>query len=106
MKLIAQGDVLIVKVDTVPRKAKRIAAKQGRLILAEGEATGHSHSIAATEDVELMAVADQVDLWLRVRSRSVQVEHQEHGTITLEPGDYRVVRQREYQPDQIRRVAD
>lgn len=35
-----------------------------------------------------------------------QVVHDEHAPITLPPGNYRVVRQREYAPEQIRQVAD
>jgi hypothetical protein len=35
-----------------------------------------------------------------------QLQHAEHATQTIEPGVYRVVRQREYSPEEIRRVAD
>ena len=35
------------------------------------------------------------------------LDHQEHGSIVLAPGDYRVTRQREYQPGELpRQVAD
>ena len=34
------------------------------------------------------------------------LEHQEHTALVLDPGDYQVVRQREYSPDAIRRVED
>jgi hypothetical protein len=32
--------------------------------------------------------------------------HDEHATIMLPPGNYRIVRQREYSPEEIRDVAD
>ena len=36
----------------------------------------------------------------------VALEHDEHETIQLPPGDYRIIRQREYSPEAIRNVAD
>jgi hypothetical protein len=35
-----------------------------------------------------------------------QLTHQEHGTITVEPGTYEVVRQREWSDEEERRVRD
>ena len=36
----------------------------------------------------------------------VEVVHEEHGTVILAPGDYRVTIQREYSPEAIRNVID
>jgi hypothetical protein len=41
--LIRQGDVLLVPVDQSPEYKRRL--RSGRLVLAEGEATGHAHVI-------------------------------------------------------------
>ena len=97
-----QGDVLIERVARIPADAKKQKAK-GRIILAHGEATGHHHSV----DI------DAADWWKRDNGtqfleveEAAAVEHQEHGTITLPPGKYRVSRQREYSPEAIRNVAD
>jgi hypothetical protein len=38
--------------------------------------------------------------------QTTQVVHEEHGPITLDPGMWRVVRQREYHPEAIRTVMD
>jgi hypothetical protein len=40
------------------------------------------------------------------RVEGASVVHDEHDTITLPPGDYEVVRQREYQPEAPQWVAD
>ena len=98
-----QGDVLVVPVadDQVP--AGLIPAprdKTGRMVLARGEATGHHHSIAV-EDGELVDAAEGV--FLRIMAPT-PLEHQEHAPITLQPGVYRVVRQREYTPGAIDRL--
>ena len=97
-----QGDVLIVEVAEIP-KGKKIKAQNGRLILALGEVTGHHHSVAVV-DAEMVETAEAVFLKIM---RATPLEHQEHGSITLAPGSYRVIRQREYQPRALpRRVAD
>lgn len=103
-----QGDILIVGVEAVPAGAQPLDSTRGRLVLAEGEVTGHAHAIVATaEEATLYSVADEIDRWLRVRShQGVALRHQEHATIRLAPGNYRIVRQREYAPGEIRRVAD
>jgi hypothetical protein len=100
-----QGDVLIERIDAIPPAAVP-AMHPGRWILAEGEVTGHIHSVAA-EDATLLLLEldDEIEVYLRVHTKT-EVTHQEHGPITLAPGDYRVGRQREYSPGQIRRVAD
>jgi hypothetical protein len=100
-----QGDVFIESATGIPKGARPVARVQGRIILAEGEVTGHTHAVLDRE-AELHSVSDQVDFWLRVGTGGAQVVHEEHGVITLPPGDYRVRRQREYAPGEIRRVAD
>lgn len=100
--MFRQGDILLVAVPEAP-EGKRVKAEQGRLILARGEVTGHHHSVAV-QDAELIEAAEGV--FLRIMNATT-LDHQEHGSITLAPGDYRVGRQREYQPGELpRQVAD
>lgn len=98
-----QGDVLIAKV----RKratGEAVAPEQGRLILAKGEATGHHHSVPASAGT-LTREADGV-MYLTIDELTA-VEHQEHAAIPLEPGTYRVTRQREYTgPERQQWVGD
>lgn len=101
-----QGDVLIVPVRSIPAKATPRPREQGRVILAHGEATGHAHAIEDTPDTPRAELLDADALtYLRVDVVS-QLVHQEHATIELAPGAYRVVRQREYTPEAIRTVID
>lgn len=94
-----QGDVLLVP---VARVEGRKSPSKKRIVLAEGEVTGHAHSVSA-KDAELFV--SEVETYLRVRSET-DVTHQEHSPITLPPGSYKVVRQREYSPEAIRNVSD
>ena len=99
---IRQGDVFIQTCNVAPANMHPIESKAGRLILAEGEATGHHHSVPATA-AQLFAVDDRM---VMVVSEPTVISHQEHAAIEIAPGMYWVVRQREYTPQAIRRVAD
>ena len=98
--MFRQGDVLLVPVDSMPA-GQPITPEGGRLVLAHGELTGHHHSVAV-EDAELVEAAEGV--FLRIMA-STPLVHQEHGAITLEPGVYRVLRQREYAPGAAHRLV-
>jgi hypothetical protein len=43
---------------------------------------------------------------MTVAGAPVTLEHQEHDPIVIPPGAYRVIRQREYAPEDIRNIAD
>ena len=93
-----QGDVLLVRVDdddVRSRPHRSVARDDGRIVLAYGEATGHAHAIADA-DAELIELEDGGRFL--VTARGVSLRHEEHETIELPPGSYRVVRQREYAP--------
>lgn len=101
-----QGDVLIVPVKSIPESVEPIAREAGRVVLAHGEITGHAHAIkdkraALFRDPKLAAIFMHIS-----GDEAVALEHDEHETIKLPPGDYQVVRQVEYTPEAIRNVAD
>ena len=102
-----QGDVLIERVSTLPANRKKLPREHGRVVLAHGEVTGHHHSLSE-QHVSLYATEDEVGVtFLEVQEAMAALTHQEHSTIELEPGVYRVTRQREYvAPDIARNVAD
>lgn len=99
-----QGDVMLVRIDEIPQDATPTTDDRvgGRIVLAYGEVTGHHHSVAVA-DAELLSTAEAV--YLRIMAPT-PLEHQEHSAIQLDPGAYKVVRQVEYTPQAIRRVAD
>jgi hypothetical protein len=104
--MFRQGDVLIIPVAQMPAGLKKLAREDGRVVLAHGEVTGHAHAIADKRaalfrDPKLAAIFMHV-----TGDAPVALEHEEHGTIAIPPGDYEVRRQREYSPEEIRNVAD
>ncbi len=105
-QLIRQGDVLIVPTNSIPTGTRPVARENGKLVLAHGEATGHAHTIA--DDTAELVTADQAaELYLLVHgTTAVELVHDEHDTLTIAPGAYKVVRQREYAPEGLRNVQD
>ena len=101
-KQVRQGDVLIHP-ESIPDGARKQRLGK-RLVLAEGEATGHAHAIAKPKET-LEARTHEGQLYLKVMSPT-EVVHEEHGTVTLEPGEYVVRRQVEVWLDEARQVAD
>jgi hypothetical protein len=101
-----QGDVLIVPVQSLPENLEPIGREGGRVVLAHGEATGHAHAITA-EGAALFRDPELAAIFMTVSGEMpVALEHEEHSTISIPPGSYRVIRQREYTPEEIRYVAD
>ena len=88
-----QGDVLLIEVDEIP-EAATAEARSGRIVLAEGEATGHAHAIHEL-DARTFTYRDR--RYLLTRSKA-QLVHEEHATIEVPSGAWRVVIQREYEP--------
>lgn len=110
MEMYRQGDVLLVRVDSLPRGAKD-ETPDDRIVLAYGEVTGHAHAIyepqTKTKPEGKAKIWDAgAERYLQVLEKT-QLKHEEHSAIDLLPGNYRVVRQREYDPAiHARWVAD
>ena len=98
--LYRHGDVLIDGVPDLPEGAQ----PRSDLVLAYGEMTGHSHRVEPAEGARLFDHPN--GLYLRVTAETATVVHEEHGPIALRAGCYRVWRQREYTPREIRVVVD
>jgi hypothetical protein len=104
--MFRQGDILIVPIARLPVGLEPVERQHGHLVLAHGEVTGHAHAIrdkraALFRDPKLAAMFMHVS-----GDGPVALDHQEHDTIHIPPGDYQIIRQREYTPDAIRNVAD
>jgi hypothetical protein len=104
MRMMRQGDVLIMAVTALPDgELVEVPREEGLVVLAHGEQTGHKHAFSAMT-VSLLR-AGSSELYLRVEQPS-PLEHEEHDPIVVPQGVYRVIRQREYTPEAVRLVAD
>jgi hypothetical protein len=97
-----QGDVMVVSTDSIPEGTEDVPLDKGRIVLAYGEVTGHAHAINSPFAALVEKGAER---FLKIE-RSVELRHEEHSKIELPPGMYKVVRQREYSPEELRYVAD
>ena len=97
----SQGDVTFIPVENVKR-GQKIADG----VIARGEVTGHCHAIADLARAELYQCED--GMYMEVGEKGVSITHQEHGTVVLEPGKYRINidKQYDYFSQALRNVAD
>ena len=79
---IIHGDVTLYEAKEIPATAKKVEWKPG-FILEKGEGV-HTHTIES----ECEIYEDNGSMFLRV-SQPIQINHEEHGLQTLEPGIYR-----------------
>jgi hypothetical protein len=93
--LYRHGDVLIARIQTLPRNAQ---SRTGT-ILAWGEVTGHSHRIQEAGAARLWGAGDLS--FLEVTAPTATLIHEEHRAITLPRGLYRFWMQREYSPGNL-----
>lgn len=104
--MLVQGDVFLIRVEDRPNGLNTVSRENGKLILAEGEATGHHHAIADTE-AELWQDPKNEVLYLEA-TKEVTLTHQEHKPITIAPGNYKVgiVQEYDYFLEEARKVVD
>lgn len=116
-----QGDVALMKINTIPSTAKLRSGKMANII-ARGEHSDHSHILTA-ENVADIEVFEDTDGTLYVNAKGeLCLEHLmessylqgtktwtgEHTAHTFPAGTYKFLPQYEYHPydDEIRRVQD
>ena len=94
-----QGDVLLLKVEELPKKRRKITSD----IILKGEVTGHAHKIVngtlyfGTPILETDGESFRSMTVMYVQAKKgAKLVHEEHGLIDLEPGFYEVRTQREY----------
>jgi len=99
MKMYRQGDVLILEIPASAAIRGKVTADR---ILVYGEATGHAHRI----DSDVPVIMDSPQGKTISSVVPFRLVHDEHDTIEIPEGTYRVIRQREYDETEIRYVTD
>ena len=105
VNLYRQGDVIIEYIPELPSNATPVS-HNGKIVLAYGEVTGHSHAVLDSEHKVEEYKTDTGERFLRIMSH-VEIAHEEHGNYFLHPGIVSIRQKREYVPKAIpRRVTD
>lgn len=112
-ELYAQGDIILERVADAKETEAINIDPDGAVVLARGEVTGHRHAFygGATmfrDDALARDIPAQLYLGhIKIADRQgAELRHEEHNTIKLAPGTYRVRRQREWDAGEARTVAD
>lgn len=107
--LYAQGDILLEKIadENITTETWRMVANDpdGAVVVGRGEESGHRHAIyggGAKLLLQPTPLGEQMPSELYVghlvvhAAGGVSLSHEEHAAIPLEPGTYRVRRQRQF----------
>ena len=105
------GDLLITRINAVPQSAINISSK----IIAEGEVSGHKHKLVGQATIGILpgreagtTIIGRVEsgdvsinripeLYFSA-SEDVKLTHEEHKTLELPRGSYKVTKEREFNP--------
>lgn len=109
-KCCAQGDILIRRIDKLPKDVIKAKSEKGKFIVAHSE-TGHHHSVMEHPGVQYYTTKDPMVAYLSViEDVEAKLEHERsfdtHESILLKGGTYEIRRQREHTPQGWRRVED
>lgn len=91
MNQYRQGDILFVQIDPRDLPSRLSEMRRKDRTVAFGEVTGHHHTLTGGEVYGTL----EGQQWV-VAETPVELEHQEHETIVIPEGSYRVIRQREW----------
>ncbi len=90
-----QGDVLLQKIESLPANSQPVEFEE-RIVLAYGEVTGHCHALSTASAAMFTYNGQRL---IEVKEDGARLRHEEHATIVLPKGVYKVIQQREYVPE-------
>lgn len=116
---LQQGDVLFHRVATIPKaNVKRVHDP----VVQHGEHTGHAHRLAFRHGEKMGSAAMDAhatnweivvdkttgERFLSVKKEPVALSHEEHKTISIPPGNYRIgiVQEYDHFAEEARQVMD
>ena len=89
-RLFRHGDLLIREIYSMPHTAKPIHTN----IIAEGEKTGHNHSLHGSHQT-YQTVDNEIHFEAK---QKLTLEHPEHNTLIIPKGIYTVIHERSFNP--------
>lgn len=111
-KMAAQGDFVIIRIDSMPSNLEAIPAVNNEIVVAHSE-TGHNHVMTAERVSAFkpsgVKEADLYEMFLKVDAPT-EINHlrsfDTHETLLVPPGNYMIRRQREYVAGAFQRATD
>lgn len=107
MRILRHGDLGFTELEKIPEGLTKIE-HDGSFILAYGEHTGHAHRLAVAKKSDVEIYKDNEGRYVLNVKKPATLSHEEHKTITFQPGIYFQRNEREYDPflNEIRTVQD
>ena len=105
---VRQGDVLLIdaKYRGDNLEAIEVKAEKNKVVLAEGEVTGHAHvCVIDREQPQVKVFEAQAERYLQI-VETIALTHEEHTTILLRKGRLQQAFQVEDFGEEVRRVTD
>lgn len=90
-----QGDVAFRKVSKLPEGLKKMDLVNNRVIVGFGETSGHTHGFEQGAAATLYANEDGSKRYVSLE-KPADLVHDEHTSISFEPGVFEVIQQKEY----------
>lgn len=111
---VRQGDVLIMKVSSLPNGTKEVKRDEhGAIVLAYGEKTGHMHRFTEKNVTSFTKLEESEIEYILVNGGGATLRHElvggtkaEHNAITVPDAVYESGQQVEYSPAALVRVSD
>jgi hypothetical protein len=106
---LRHGDLSFKKINELPKGIKTIKKNCKEFVLALGETTGHRHLMLADRpETKINIYEAEGKQYLEIIGGQATVQHEEHKTITFEPGIYIKENEREfdYFQEEITMVQD
>lgn len=104
--ILRHGDVILERINAAPRELKKLPLGERGVVLAEGEATGHAHRIQAKSAELFLPPGNDNGTRILVLRRPACLRHEEHKTLTIPAGIWKVRIKRQYSPAGWERVQD
>lgn len=93
MNIYRHGDLLIKQIEKLPEGKVESGTS---FVLALGEATGHHHTLTGSINAIMGYDANKHARYLEVLDAPATLTHQEHSMLSIVPGCYEIIREREY----------
>lgn len=111
LKQVHQGDVLFLKVDTLPagEQQQQLPSSDKGIVIHHGEALGHYHRIPnPTAGLVAVRISDgnSVQTMALKVTQPTEVVHEEHNPVMLDVGHWIARTQRESFQGMTREIAD
>jgi len=105
-KIYRHGDILL-KAIKLNSKLKSLG-KFNQYVLAEGETTGHKHTLVAKPQTYFEVLEDEKGQKYLKLEREAELTHQEHKTIKIMPDFYVIGNEREfsYEDQELKKIQD